>query len=111
MACSRHILKRQLAAAAELGFSFNLGIETEFFLFKDTEDGGLAPISDRDVLDKPCYDPSVLMDNLPIIDEIVDAILRASVNMKSVSNWPLASSWSKEYTSQPCSFMVPRSRR
>ena len=61
-ACSRHILKRQLAAAAELGFSFNLGIETEFFLFKDTEDGGFAPISDRDVLDKPCYDPSVLME-------------------------------------------------
>ena len=73
-ACSRHILKRQLAAAAELGFSFNLGIETEFFLFKDTEDGGFAPISDRDVLDKPCYDPSVLMDNLPIIDEIVEAM-------------------------------------
>ncbi len=34
------------------------------------------------------------------------AMLRASVNMKSVSNWPLASSWSKEYTSQPCSFMA-----
>ncbi len=73
-ACSRHILKRQLAAAAELGFRFNLGIETEFFLFKDTSDGGFAPISDRDVLDKPCYDPSVLMDNLPIIDEIVEAM-------------------------------------
>ena len=73
-ACSRSILKRQLEAAAEMGLSFNLGIETEFFLFKDTEDGGFAPVSDRDDLDKPCYDPRPLMDNLPIIADIVEAM-------------------------------------
>jgi glutamine synthetase len=31
-ACSRQILKRQTADAAALGYTFNLGIETEFFL-------------------------------------------------------------------------------
>ncbi|MDC6711005.1 type III glutamate--ammonia ligase, partial [Leclercia adecarboxylata] len=73
-ACSRGILKRQTDAAAEMGYSFNLGIETEFFLYKDTPDGGFAPLSDRDTAAKPCYDPRLLMDNLPVIDELVEAM-------------------------------------
>ncbi|SDU26803.1 type III glutamate--ammonia ligase [Halopseudomonas salegens] len=73
-ACSRNILKRQIAAAEAMGLTFNLGIETEFFLFKDTEDGGFAPVSDRDDQAKPCYDPRTMFDNLPIIDELVDAM-------------------------------------
>ena len=43
-ACSRNILKRQVAKAADMGLKFNLGIETEFFLFKDTEDGGFEHV-------------------------------------------------------------------
>lgn len=73
-ACSRNILKRQVAAAADMGLTFNLGIETEFFLFKDTADGCFTPVSDRDDLAKPCYDPRTMFDNLPIIDELVDAM-------------------------------------
>ena len=73
-ACSRVILKKQTAAAAAMGYTFNLGIETEFFLFRDSEDGGFAPLSARDNLGKPCYDPCALMDNLPIIDELVSAM-------------------------------------
>jgi glutamine synthetase len=73
-ACSRGILKRQTEAASEMGYSFNLGIETEFFLYKDTPDGGFAPLSDRDTAAKPCYDPRLLMDNLPVIDELVEAM-------------------------------------
>lgn len=73
-ACSRNIFRRQLAAAADMGYRFNLGIETEFFLFRETEDGGFAPISDRDTDGKPCYDPRSMMDNLAIVDEIVEAM-------------------------------------
>lgn len=73
-ACSRNILKRQVSAAAEMGFTFNLGIETEFFLFREHADGSFGPISDRDILDKPCYDPRTLIDNLPIVDELVSAM-------------------------------------
>ena len=72
--CSRVILKRQTEAAAKMGYTFNLGIETEFFLFRDQADGGFGPISDRDNLGKPCYDPCALMDNLPIVDELVTAM-------------------------------------
>ena len=38
----RGVLKRQLAAAAELGFSMNAGMEAEFFLFKPDQAGRLS---------------------------------------------------------------------
>ena len=73
-ACSRGILKRALARAAALGFRFNLGVETEFCIFKDTPDGRFAPISERDRLDKPAYDVRTLLDHYPVIDEIVSSM-------------------------------------
>ena len=82
-ACSRMVLKRQLAAAAAMGFRFNLGIETEFFLFKETADGGFEPISARDDLDKPCYDPRGLMDNLHIVGELVEALTEVGMDVYS----------------------------
>lgn len=82
-ACSRTVLKRQLDAAAAMGFRFNLGIETEFFLFKETADGGFEPISARDDLDKPCYDPRGLMDNLHIVGELVEALNEAGMDVYS----------------------------
>src|SRR3546814_7242836 len=41
---------------------------------KDTPDGGFAPLSDRETAAKPGYDPRLLMDNLPVIDELVEAM-------------------------------------
>ncbi|MBD1852585.1 type III glutamate--ammonia ligase [Leptolyngbya sp. FACHB-711] len=73
-ACCRSILKRVLAQAAEMGFGFNLGIETEFFILKETADGKPIPISDRDVLHKPCYDVQGLLDNYAWVTEIVEAM-------------------------------------
>src|SRR5437588_5950615 len=40
--CSRTVLKRQVDRAASLGYRFDLGIETEFFLVR-REDGRIAP--------------------------------------------------------------------
>ncbi len=73
-ACCRSILKKVLAEAADMGFGFNLGIETEFFMLKETADGKPVPISDRDVLDKPCYDIQGLLDNYTWVTEIVEAM-------------------------------------
>jgi glutamine synthetase len=73
-ACCRSILKQVLAEAARMGFTFNLGIETEFFILKETEDGQVVPVSDRDTLDKPCYDLQGMLDNLPWVQEIVEAM-------------------------------------
>ena len=74
-ACCRTILKQVLAQAAEMGFGFNLGIETEFFILR-TENGQVVPASDRDTLAKPCYDLTGLLDNYPWVSEIVEAMNR-----------------------------------
>ena len=73
-ACSRQILKRVTADAATLGYTFNLGIETEFFLLTDDRVGTPAPASLDDDLDKPCYDLRGLLHNYGIVDEIVTAM-------------------------------------
>jgi glutamine synthetase len=73
-ACCRSILKKVLAQAADMGFTFNLGIETEFYILKETEDGKILPVSDRDTLAKPCYDLPGLLDNYVWVSEIVEAM-------------------------------------
>lgn len=73
-ACCRSILKRQLARAAELGYRFQVGVETEFCIFRDTPDGGVAVMSDRDRLAKPAYDARTLLDYYPLVDELVSGM-------------------------------------
>jgi len=41
----RHILKKVLKEASELGYEYNVGPELEFFLFKPREDGQLIPVT------------------------------------------------------------------
>ncbi|MEO1551409.1 MAG: type III glutamate--ammonia ligase, partial [Pseudomonadota bacterium] len=62
--CSRNILGRQVAKAEGLGYTMNLGIEAEFFVFRN-EAGTPNPVSPQAHLDKPAYDTSRLLDNLP----------------------------------------------
>ena len=71
---SRSILKRQLDAAAALGYGFMTGIEPEFYIFKDDAAGQPVPTSDRDLLAKPCYEVSTLLDCFPYVGEIVEAM-------------------------------------
>ena len=73
-ACSRNVLHRVRAEAAAMGYRFNLGIETEFFVLKRNGAGELVPFSERDSLDKPAYDVRGLLDNLPWLDELVQAM-------------------------------------
>ncbi|MCC6471523.1 MAG: type III glutamate--ammonia ligase [Alphaproteobacteria bacterium] len=73
-ACSRNILKRALKQAADMGFVFNLGIETEFYMFRENPDGTVTPGTKRDDLDKPAYDVRQLLNSFPVVDEIVTAM-------------------------------------
>ena len=72
--CSRNIMKRSLDRLADTGLSAKVGMEAEFFVLKDTEDGGYGPVSDRQHLEKPAYDVKRLVDNLHWISELVDAM-------------------------------------
>ncbi len=78
-ACSRNILERQVACAAEMGFKMNLGMEAEFFVFRDEDEprgaeAGRDPVSPKQHLEKPAYDTARLLDNLPWLSELVEAM-------------------------------------
>ena len=73
-ACSRNILKRAVAKAASMGYTMKLGIEAEFFMLRDTPDGGFAPLSARHHLEKPAYDVARLLDNYPWISSLVGSM-------------------------------------
>lgn len=72
--CSRNILRRAIAEAADMGYGLNLGIEAEFFILQDDEAGGFRPLSPRHHLQKPAYDVARLLDNLPVVGEIVQGM-------------------------------------
>jgi glutamine synthetase len=66
--CSRVVLQRAVDRAAALGFTFNLGIETEFYLVR-RENGSIVPANALDVLKKAAYDIVDLLANMPFMDE------------------------------------------
>lgn len=68
--CSRVVLQRAVDHAAQRGFVFNLGIETEFYLVR-RENGVVVPANPRDVLSKAAYDISDLLANMPFMDEVI----------------------------------------
>lgn len=72
-ACSRNILGRQVKRAADMGFVMNMGMEAEFFVFRD-EPGGRNPVSPLPHLAKPAYDTTRLLDNFGWLTELVDAM-------------------------------------
>jgi len=74
-AAARNILGRQAAAAAELGHTFNLGVETEFFVLQGST-ADPRTVSDRDTLDKSCYAVPTLLDNMGWLRELVESMDR-----------------------------------
>src|SRR5436190_3638933 len=54
--CPRTILRHQIDRAKQLGYSFKVGMELEFFLLRETADGGIELADPLDKMDQPCYD-------------------------------------------------------
>jgi glutamine synthetase len=52
----RTILRRQLERARAKGFEFKIGLELEYFLLRQREDGSIEVADSLDTLEKPCYD-------------------------------------------------------
>src|SRR5215210_5958083 len=68
--CPRTILRHQLDRARELGYEFMIGAELEYFLVKETEDGGIELADKLDRLDQPCYDMRGLTRNLDFVSQV-----------------------------------------
>src|SRR5438094_9266872 len=52
----RTILRHQLERARTAGYEFKIGLELEYFLLRQTDDGGIEVADKLDTLEKPCYD-------------------------------------------------------
>jgi glutamine synthetase len=52
----RTILRRQLEKAKAAGYEFMMGLELEYFLLRQDEDGQIRVADPLDDLEKPCYD-------------------------------------------------------
>jgi glutamine synthetase len=59
----RAILSRTTERAREMGFTFMLGVEPEFFLIGKNADGTPSVADPADTLDKPCYGQLSLLRN------------------------------------------------
>src|ERR671932_265857 len=69
--CPRGILKKQIARARTLGYTFKTGIEPEFFLVRRDEHGHLHLADTKDDLAKPCYDQRTLTRSLDFLTMLV----------------------------------------
>ena len=54
--CPRTILRRVLKQAEDKGFELRMGLELEYFLVEQHEDGSVSVADTLDTLEKPCYD-------------------------------------------------------
>ena len=69
--CSRSILKRNIEAAAAKGYAMNLGIEPEFYILRDGQNGNRSePFSSND--EGPCwaYDIESTLDSMVVLDDL-----------------------------------------
>ncbi len=72
--CPRTILRSALARAAEKGYELKLGAELEYFLLRETADGGIELADPLDTLEQPCYDMRALTRNLDFVMEVSKAV-------------------------------------
>jgi len=72
--CARTILKNAVAQARDAGYTMNLGVETEFYVYRQT-DNGLEPLqAQRFSGPCPAYDVDQTLQALPFLDSLVSAM-------------------------------------
>jgi glutamine synthetase len=72
--CSRTALKRQLERAEGMGLQFKVGIEPEFYAFRDGPDGEMAPLDAADVGQTWAYDVEMTLNSLPFLGDVSAAL-------------------------------------
>jgi glutamine synthetase len=72
--CPRTILRNALDRAKTMGFELKMGAELEYFLVRQTDDGGIELADPLDTLDLPCYDMRALTRNLDFVSEVSKAV-------------------------------------
>ena len=75
--CPRSILRKQVAAAAEMGYVAQLGVEPEFYVFHPDSLGEdsqqLRPITiSGEIKPSPAYDVETMLDAMPFLERMTD---------------------------------------
>ena len=69
--CPRSALKRAIAKARDMGFAMNLGVETEFYLFRTSALPALTARFASSVIEPtPAYDARAVIDSLEFFSEV-----------------------------------------
>jgi glutamine synthetase len=68
--CPRTILRRMLDRARTKGYELKIGLELEYFLIRQREDGSIEVADPLDTLEKPCYDLRGLTRNFEFLTTI-----------------------------------------
>ena len=66
----RTILRRQVDRARQKGFEFMMGLELEYFLVRQAENGSIELADPLDNLEKPCYDLKGLTRNYELLTTV-----------------------------------------
>ena len=74
--CPRTILRNTLERAKALGYELKMGAELEYFLVRQTEDGGIEIADKLDTLELPCYDMRALTRNLDFVSQVSQAVTK-----------------------------------
>ena len=69
--CPRTILRHQMERCEDMGYQFKIGYELEYFLVRQTEDGGIEVADQLDTLEQPCYDIRALTRSFDFVTEVV----------------------------------------
>ena len=69
--CPRTILEGQLERARKKGYLLKTGVEPEFLLVRQNEDGSYRPHDPLDRLEKPCYDLAALSRNFDFVTTLL----------------------------------------
>ncbi|MDQ1423639.1 MAG: glutamine synthetase [Acidimicrobiaceae bacterium] len=111
--CTRSILKRQVASAADQGLALNLGVEVEFFVFKpeslERGDGYLVPMARSGQLDPtPAYDVEVAMDAMPFLEPMAKFLDEAGFGLFSFDTEGGDAQYEFDFTYAPVLEMADR---
>ncbi|HST67423.1 MAG TPA: glutamate--ammonia ligase [Mycobacteriales bacterium] len=85
--CPRSILKSVLDRAADLGYRVNLGVETEFYVYRKDALPDLVPLAASSRLyPTPAYDVQAALDSLDFLSEVVGHMETAGMGLFSLDH-------------------------
>jgi glutamine synthetase len=95
---ARVVLKKQLAAMAEQGWTFYTGLEPEFSLLKKDAFGAVHPFDETDLLQKPCYDYKGITRQSAFLEKLTESLLAVDMDVYQIDHEDANGQFEVNYT-------------